>query len=313
MQPKRRSNRSFTGRLILLALSISALGAQSVRAARQAEGPHETGRVRVKNLAEVSGLAASRQNPDVLWVHNDGGRKQVFAVTTEGTLIARVRVPVTLHDVEDIAIGPGPEKEVDYVYLGDIGDNESSRREIQVIRFAEPALENDNDKIKADDIEVFQLRYPDGPHDAESLMVDAVTGDLFIVAKENGRSRLYRLAANALRSDAPATLELAGYLNVDDISAGDISRAGDLIILRSEDRGWIWSRPSGASIATSFQRAPRIVLVRAAGQAQNGEAVGFSPDGKSYYTISEGDHEAIVVFPLPAGVDGGRRRPGVAR
>jgi hypothetical protein len=43
------------------------------------------------------------------------------------------------------------------------------------------------------------------------------------------------------------------------------------------------------------------VLVRAGGQAQNGEAVGFAPDGKSYYTVSEGDQEAIVIFPVPAG------------
>jgi hypothetical protein len=75
-----------------------------------------------------------------------------------------------------------------------------------------------------------------------------------------------------------------------------------LIILRDEDRGWIWNRAAGSSVQSALQRTPRPVLVRAGGQAQNGEAVGFTPDGKSYYTVSEGDQEAIVNFPVPAAV-----------
>jgi hypothetical protein len=280
----------------MFALPYAGLG-------QEAHGPRETGRIRVRNLGEVSGLAVSRQNPEVIWLHNDGDEKQVFAVTTAGQLIARVRVDVPMTDVEDMAIGPGPEKGVDYLYVGDIGDNESSRQEIRLIRFAEPALRTGRDKkLDASGVEQFRFRYPDGPHDAEALLVDPTTGDVFIVVKEENRSRLYRVGEDRLKTDAPIALELVGYLNVDDVSAGDISPQGDLIILRDEDRGWIWSRPSGSSVADSFKRAPRPVLVRAAGQAQNGEAVGFTPDGNSYYTVSEGDQEAIVIFPVPAGV-----------
>ncbi|HEX2474151.1 MAG TPA: hypothetical protein VHK01_05370 [Lacipirellulaceae bacterium] len=270
---------------------------------QEAHGPRETGRIRVRNLGEVSGLAVSRQNPDVIWLHNDGDEKQVFAVTTAGQLVARVRIDVPMTDVEDIAIGPGTEQGVDYLYVGDIGDNESSRQEIRVVRFAEPVLQAArNMKLDANGVEEFRLRYPDGPHDAEALLVDPTTGDVFIVVKEENRSRLYRVGADRLNTGAPIALELVGYLNVDDVSAGDISPDGDLIILRDEDRGWIWSRPGGTSVADSFKRAPRPVLVRAAGQAQNGEAVGFTPDGNSYYTVSEGDQEAIVIFPVPVGV-----------
>jgi hypothetical protein len=192
-------------------------------------------------------------------------------------LVTRVNVDVQLIDVEDIAIGPGPEKDVDYIYLGDIGDNQSGRPYVRIVRFAEPALETvRKKKIDASGVEELRLRYPDGPHDAEALLVDPTTGDVFIVVKENHRSRLYRAAAERLQADSPVTLELGGYLNVSDASAGDISPSGDLI-----------TRP---------------VLVRAGGQAQNGEAVGFTPDGKSYYTVSEGDQEAIVIFPVPAGM-----------
>jgi hypothetical protein len=294
-----RAGRRMSALVIAVALAANTL----VAIGQELEGPHETGRIRVRNLGEVSGLVVSRKNPDVMWVHNDGDEKQVFAVTTAGQLVTRVRVEVPLTDVEDIAIGPGPEEGVDYVYVGDIGDNTSSRPDIRLVRFPEPELKAIKDKkLDASGVEVFRLRYPDGPHDAEALLVDPTTGDVFIVVKEDNRSRLYRVGEDRLKTDAPIVLELVGYLNVDDVSAGDISPAGDLIILRDEDRGWIWNRPSGSSVGDSFKRAPRPVLVRAAGQAQNGEAVGFAPDGKSYYTVSEGDQEAIVIFPVPAGV-----------
>ena len=74
----------------LAAIAVISLGVATVAGhtalAQEVEGPRETGRIRVRNLGEVSGLAVSRKNPDVIWVHNDGGRKQVFAVTTSGML-----------------------------------------------------------------------------------------------------------------------------------------------------------------------------------------------------------------------------------
>jgi hypothetical protein len=41
------------------------------------------------------------------------------------------------------------------------------------------------------------------------------------------------------------------------------------------------------------------VVVLTDGQSQNGESVGFGPDGTSYYTVSEGKRQPIAVFPVP--------------
>ncbi len=243
-------------RVAVMSLASALVLTALVAVGQERVGPRETGRIRVRNLGEVSGLAVSRQNPDVIWLHNDGDEKQVFAVTTVGQLVARVRVNVQMIDVEDMAIGPGSEKGVDYLFFGDIGDNESSRPDVRVVRFPEPALQTVRDKkLDAQGVEEFRLRYPDGPHDAEALLVDPITGDVFIVVKEENRSRLYRVGADRLKTAAPIVLELVGYLNVEDVSAGDISAEGDLIILRDEDRGWIWSRPEGSSVVDSFKRA----------------------------------------------------------
>jgi hypothetical protein len=265
--------------------------------------PKEVGRMTAARMDEISGLAVSRQNPEILWMHNDGSLKEIFAVATNGKLVARVRIPTAINDVEDIAIGPGPESGVDFVYLGDIGDNDDKRREVRLIRFREPTLTQPVEKeFSAEGVEAIRLLYPDGPHNAEALFIEQQTGDIYIVTKEKTRARLYRAAANKLSGNLPVALEFVAQLNVADVSAGDMSRAGDLVILRRENQGWIWSRRPSESLASALRRPPRPIVVLSDGQSANGESVGFSPDGRSYYTVSEGKRQPIAVFPVPARV-----------
>src|SRR5678816_3059391 len=81
------------------------------------------GEVTVDTITEASGIASSRRNPGVLWTHNDGSKRKVFAVSTNGFLLASFDVNQAVDDVEDIAVGPGPEPGISYIYLGDIGAN----------------------------------------------------------------------------------------------------------------------------------------------------------------------------------------------
>lgn len=307
-QPRLR--RSVSKWLTLWAMSVMWIsGNVSCSSLRGADLAHETGRIRTNRLRETSGLAASRQNPDVLWLHNDGDGKEVFAVGIDGRLRARVRVAARLVDVEDIAIGRGANEDSDYVYLGDIGDNEEDRREVRVIRFEEPNLSAASDDLElvAGGVESYRLRYPDGPCDTETLMVDPLTGDLYIATKEERASRVYRASAGDLRQNRVVELELAAHLKVGEVSGGDISRSGDAIVLRSEDRGWLWARRAGESVESALGRPPRRILVRSNRQSDNGESIGFRADGRGYYTVSEGQHEPIFFFPIaPAEADSKR-------
>ena len=287
---------------LLLPLVVCSLAATLLCSiAKGADISHELGKIKPTQLEEISGLAASRQNANVLWLHNDGDSGQLFAVSTSGKLAALVTCPVEIEDLEDIAIGPGPEKGVDYLYLGDIGDNNERRREIRVVRFAEPDLAGQRgQQLDVDEAEEFRLTYPDGPHDAEALLVDSVTGDLFIVTKEKQRARVYTVAADGLKDQAVAKLTAAGKLDVDEVSAGAISPDGSHISLRREARGWLWNREAGESVAAALERKPTKVPVRGKRQGPNGESIAFSPTGKSYYTVSEGKKQAVYEFDLPA-------------
>ena len=149
-------------------------------------------------LVETSGVIASRRQPDVMWVHNDSGdTPRVFAISSEGVTRGEFQLAgASARDWEDIALGPGPAPDTDYLYVGDIGDNTATRDGITVYRVAEPTVEGDaSTPVTVDGVVAMALTYPDGPHDAETLLVDPATGDILVVTKAAAGSGVYRAAA----------------------------------------------------------------------------------------------------------------------
>lgn len=193
------------------------------------------GVVPLADLPEASGIAASRRLPGIFWAHNDGG-PILFALDAQGSLKSRVRLTgVAVQDWEDIAVGPCPGGSC--IYAADIGDNGAKRNRITVYRVAEPAA---SDRSTATP-EVFHATYPDGPQDAETLLVTA-DARVFIVSKgETGPVALYRFPG-PLRSGTTVQLERvgealsAGKASGDNrITGGAASQDGRWVVLRTHD------------------------------------------------------------------------------
>jgi len=280
----------------------------------------QTAVLRDSTLNEVSGLAASRVHPPLLWVHNDsGGQPDVYAIRPGGTLVATYAIAgATNVDWEDIAIGPGPARNTSYLYVGDIGDNLSARDHLTVYRVPEPtgALTTSGTLTGAATI---SLRYPDHPVDAESLLVDPRRGDLFVIDKEytSRVGRVFRAPKRSLTDGADVTMqEVASFtLTPDDagpvtgiakgpgtiVTGADVSPDGSTVLVRTYRRVLAFSRRPGTSLSAAFDRAP-------CGAPQidelQGEAVGFAANGASYFTISEGAGASVHRF---------RVRPPLAR
>jgi hypothetical protein len=259
------------------------------------------GIVDAKQLQEISGIAASRRHPGVLWVHNDGSDKRLFAVSTNGQVVGVFELPKKPDDVEDIAMGPlgaaGAE-----IYLGDVGDNERQRSTVRVFRFLEPDLEpgaRARKPVPIASVEIISLRYPDRPQDAEALLVDPQTGELLIATKLGRSSRIYRAAKERVVPGPIVPLQFVREIPFGDISGGDVSPDGTQIILRRENAAWVWSRAQGEDWGAAFARVPRAVAVVGLPREPNGESVAFHPAGGAYYTLSEGKRQPIYLFQLP--------------
>ena len=264
-----------------------------------------TGRLASSALTEASGVVEGRRTPGVLWTHNDSGANpRVYAVATSGATLAMYDLDgAKANDWEDIAIGPGPVAGQSYLYVGDIGDNSTSRSHIDVYRVAEPDVRTGSPTTPKTltGVERIRLRYPDGAHNAETLLVDPLRGDLYLVVKsKDGTSPVFRAAA-PLSTSATSTLDKVATLHFGSsplsgdkkATGGDISPAGDEIALRTYDAAYLFRRPAGSSVAQALSTAPcRLPLA----SEPQGEALGFSADGHGYYTVSEGRGSPIYYY-----------------
>ena len=281
--------------LVVLAASLIGGGCreqprfQIKRAVAQGFGERETaGLASCEALKEASGLVASRMNPGVLWAHNDSGDKpRVFALGLHGEHLGIYQLlGAEAVDWEDIAIGPGPKQGRQYLYLADIGDNLAHRETKTVYRVPEPAVTAGQSPITSalSGVEALRLRYPDRPRNAEALLLDPVSRDLYIVTKQEASVSLYR-AAYPQPTDRVLTLEDCGRLALSDVVGGDVSPAGDAILLKTYAAIYLAHREPGerldaALLRGNYERLPYT-------PEPQGEAVAWAPDGGAYFTISE--------------------------
>lgn len=259
-------------------------------------GGHKVGTIQSPLITEASGLAASRKNRGVLWIHNDGGPPCVYAITPEGKHLGTYNLEgARVHNWEDIAIGPGPDPNVDYLYVGDIGDNNSKKKSITVYRVPEPRVDVNQPaaNVTLSSVEAIELLYPDGPRDAETLMLDPLTKDIYIISKE-GQSKVYR-AAYPQSTTAKTTLEYVAKLSWGTATGGDISPDGQMIIVRDYFAASLWRRSKDAPLWRAFEgNECSIPLIF----EQQGEAICFDANGSGYFTTSEHKHQPIYYFPM---------------
>lgn len=243
-------------------------------------GPHALGKLDNKEINEASGLVSSKIHPFLLYTHNDsGGAPVIFMIDTLGSYKGKIHLTgVRNRDWEDIAIGPG--KNQDYIYVGDIGDNESYRDEIQLYRFPEPTVLEEEIIVQPEKI---TLKYPGGPMDAETLMVDPWSGDVFILSKRDTSNTLFRAPADQL-DKGEVLLEKIMKLPITVAVGGDISVDGKQIAIKNYWVIYYWKREEGESIPDAFKRKPQQLPYKPEPQ---GEAIGFSSDGSRFYTLSE--------------------------
>jgi len=137
-------------------------------------------------------------------------------------------------------------------------------------------------------VESFTLVYPDAGHDAETLMVDPITADLFVITKQTNAARVYRASLTEATNQATLTLEFSRELAFTLASGGDISGDGAQIVLRREDFAMIWQRCDGETVAAALARDGVPAPIFGPPKEPNGEGIGFLADGAGYVTISEG-------------------------
>ena len=179
--------------------------------------------------------------------------------------------------------------------MGDIGDNQEKRTEISVYRVPEPEINAKGlaqGKVAVTEpSEAIRLRYPDGSHDAESLLVHPRTGNIYIVTKiAFAHSGIYEATA-PLQASRPITLKRVGTLAVPSlfggiITGGAISPDGRRVAFCDYMQGYeAVLENANASFDTIWKRPLSPISL---GSRKQGEAITYRMDSKALLMTSEG-------------------------
>ena len=255
--------------------------------------PHIVGRLQAPGLGELSGLAASRRNPGLLWAHNDSGDGPLlYCLTPSGAACGLWEVEgAEAVDWEDIAAAPS-ERGAESLYIADIGDNDRSRETITIYRVPEPKVAPAQEGTARSpsgtlDAEAFTLTYPDDAHDAEAMIVNRETGDLYVITKEySSRSHVF-VARAPLRDrqqlEPVAAMRIVGVLAAR--TGASLSPDGERIVFSTYDKGYELRLPEGRPFDSIWNQQPVPVEL---GSHEQGEAVTYSITGDAIVSASEG-------------------------
>ncbi|MFF1921301.1 WD40 repeat domain-containing protein [Streptomyces sp. NPDC058221] len=271
----------------LTALGAAALLSLAAAAPAVADdgGADQSFTIEDPRITESSGLAASRAHPGVYWTHNDSDEgPYVYAVDSRtGKTVATITMKGVgaPRDVEAISLGPDGN-----LYVGDIGDNlDGSWDHVWIYRFPEPK-ELRNATVRATQ---FDVKYADGPRNAEALMVHPKTGRVYIASKKDGGSGLY---------EGPAKLTTGGdnvFRRVGEVpwvTDGAFSPDGTELVLRSYFSARGYAFKNGRLGKDYPVESPLL------GQA---ESVTYTADGSALMYGSEGEQSDVVRVDLKNG------------
>lgn len=266
---------------VLLGLFIMAAPA----AADPVPAPVPACTVTDPRMAELSGLVADDQH---WYAINDGGTSsKVWVLGKDCQVQDVITGPTDPYDVEDLA------RAADGTFwLSDTGDNDDDRETIALISLT-PAGQSTP----------FRLTYPDGPHDAEALLLDG-SGVPYIVTKNPlGTADVYR-PTGPLTSPGPTPLEhvatvrmtstdtpggpVPGLVGSVTVTGAATSLDGTAIAIRTYTDAYLFPLKDGDVVGALAAKPVRVPLPNEA----QGEAIAFQPDG-SLVTGSETGPEDI--------------------
>jgi hypothetical protein len=225
-------------------------------------------------ITESSGLAVDPAG-NIYWTVNDSGDRGVaYGIGLDGKVQGSLNFRAQPVDVEAVAVHD------DQLYVGDIGDNNSRRSFVRVFFFDNPRANGLTVSYHA-----YDFRYPDEPHNAETLLVSD-SGRLFIVTKERDGA----IYAAPRKPDRQGVNELKKVGSApSDITDGTFLPGGDKIALLTY-----------SSITVIDASTYEVLASSPIPQQRQAESLTLSLDEQSLLVGSEGSKSKVYSVPVPS-------------
>ena len=231
-------------------------------------------------IDEASGIADSKVNAGYLWVEQDSGNPgDIILLSYSGEVFKKINIRSAVNrDWEDIAISNGPVAGTNYIYVADIGDNNKVFSQYVICRFPEPGATTDTVSV----YDQIRFQYPDGSHDAEAILVDNASKDIYIITKQDSVSRIYKLIYPQNIAGINTAVSM-GALSFNGVVSAACSMTNEVLI-KTYSSLYYWKNSGNEGIGTVLSKAPVQLAYQ---QEPQGEAVCFKNDNQGFYTLSE--------------------------
>ncbi len=254
-------------------------------------------------VVELSGLVATDSGYVAI---NDGNdvpaATRIFFFDRTCALVRTVGYPTTARDPEDLAVAADGT-----LWVADIGDNLTNGAENRRATIALWKLGTGGSTTPV----IHRLTYPDGPHDAEALLLTG-DGTPVIVTKElSGVAGLYT-PAGPLQPNTPngAALRKVGTFTPQRTGTpGFFGVIGQLLVtgaaqtadrrrlaLRTYSDAYEWDVPDGDLVRAITTGTPRITPLP---DEPQGESIAYTRDGSMFLTVSDQQGPAPLLSYAP--------------
>jgi hypothetical protein len=225
-------------------------------------------------ITESSGLAVDPEGT-LYWTVNDSGDRGIaYGIGLDGTVQGTLNFRAQPKDVEAVAV------QGDQLYVADIGDNSRQREFVRVYYFTNPRASGLTVTYNA-----YDFRYPDGPHNAETLLVN-----------ESGRLLIVTKAQNAAIYEAPAEPDRQGVNKLEKVGSAP-SNVTDGTFLPGGEKIALLTYSSVEVIDASSYEVVSSAPIPDQPQA---ESLTLSLDQKSLLVGSEGKQSKVYSMPVPS-------------
>jgi hypothetical protein len=194
-------------------------------------------------------------------------------------------------DWEDIASFERGEE--GFLLIGDVGDNAAARRQYVLYVVPEPQVEPGDKKLRLSlrPSLIIPFVYEDGPHNCESIAVDIVQNEIYLVSKKGGTScMVYRLPLPEKQPGEPAVAKAVAALEVPTTTAMDISPDGLRTVVLTYGHAREYARRPGEPWSRMPGHRQRVIAMP---QRKQGESICFGADGVTLYLTSEGKSQPL--------------------
>lgn len=265
---------------------------------------------------EISGLAAVDDGYVAINDSNvDSAAIKIFYLDSRCRVTGSVSYQPAARDPEDLAVAKDGT-----LWVADIGDTLTSPNRQTVALWS--LASRDAKPV------IHRLIYPDGPHDAEALLLNGDGSPVIVTKDTSGTSGIYQptgqLQPNTaegvpmtkvgeFKTERTGTPNPMGSIGQTLVTGGAVAPDGKRVALRTISDIYEWSVPDGDVVKAITGSKPTITPVP--NEPKFGEAVAYTPDGSAFLSANDDPDGLSKIFryqPAAAVATTGEAKPAAA-